>query len=774
MNEALRWLLDLDALRPGAQGVAFELQRSLPAWGWASVVLWSGVFAAWSYWRLEGSRAGRAALASVRALLLIALIVLACGPRLVERTETVERDWVIALVDRSGSLTVEDAPADGDTRTSRDEQLRASLRSAQPVWSSIADEREVVWLGFDAGVFDLEQTPDSGVPEVGDAAGLSTSVRTALDEALRRAAARPLSAVVVFSDGRSIDDPSRAAVRRLQAERVPVHVAPLGSEKPVGDVAIRRVESPRIAFVDDVAPVSVEVERVGAADGGIVRLIEKDTGRTLAERRLEPGEGEQRVTLTHRAVDPGRSVWVVEIIPEGADLIAGNNSAEVMIELVDRPMRVLFVDGYPRWEQRYLKNLLLRESSILSSSLLLAPDRRFIQEGDVELDALPDSPERWAEYDVVILGDVQPDVFTGPQLEQLRDHVAVRGGGLIWIAGPSATPSMWWDTPLADVLPISSSAGDPQPVREPVVMLPTTLAERLGALRLAADADSPWPEELSDPQTGWSQLRWAQRIDHSDLKPAAEPLALGAPIGDPRAATPIVISMRYGAGRSLYVATDEIWRWRYGRGELLPERFWLQLVRMLGRESLARSQREAALEVAPRRAGVDQPVRISVELLDQSLIDAGYGSIALRLRRDGAGDDADIELALRPEEGAGRASQRFGGVWTPAQDGAWTARVVEPGLSALGLEERIIVSRPDDELRSPEADHALLARLSEETGGRVFQPADMRDLPDALPNRQVTLVQERFETLWDTPLALIVVITLAATEWIGRKVLRLA
>lgn len=773
MNDALRWLLDLDSLAPGGANVALEFQRALPAWGWASVVLWSGAFAAWSYWRLEGARPARIALASLRTLLLITLVVLACGPRLVDRTETVERDWVVALVDRSASLTVEDAPADTGRR-SRDAQLRAALEASGQTWSGVAEDREVVWLGFDAGVFDLPRAPESGAPALEAPEGAATSLRSALDEALRRAAARPLSAVVLFSDGRSLDDPSRAAVRRLQAERVPVHVVPLGSERPVGDVALRRVESPRIAFVNDVAPVSVEIDRVGQTGGGVVRLVEKSTGRTLAEQRIEPGEGETAVTLTHNAIDAGRSTWVVEVIPEGADLIAGNNSAEVMIELVDRPMRVLYIDGYPRWEQRYLKNLLIREQSIVSSNLLLAPDRRFIQEGDVELDALPDSPERWADYDVVVLGDVQPDVFTRSQLEQLRDHVATRGGGLIWIAGPSATPSRWWDTPLADLLPIVSSAGSPGPIGVPVVMRPTQLAERTGALRLSDDAESGWPADLADPSVGWSQLRWAQRIDPSDLKPAAEPLAYADAPSARDAEWPLVVSMRYGAGRSLYVATDEIWRWRYGRGELLPERFWLQLVRMLGRESLARSQRDAALEVAPRRATVEQPVRISVELLDQSLIDAGFGSIALRIAREDAQGDSETELVLRPEEGAGRASQRFSAIWTPGESGVFVARVVEPGLTAMGLEERIVVSRPDDELRRPEADHALLARLSEETGGRVFEIDQLDELPRELPNRRVTLVQERFETLWDTPLALIIVISLAATEWIGRKVLRLA
>jgi hypothetical protein len=783
MNDFLARALDLDALRFGAENVRLGFERPMPGWAWFGMLAGCAVFAFWSYSRLTGAAWARMALATLRTLLLALLLVLFAGPQLVERTETTEQDWVLVLVDRSASMTVADATVDDDARAQRDAQLRAMLADSWPTWARMADERTVVWLGFDAGAYELAANPGSGLA-LAEPAGRRTDLASALDQALRRAAARPLAGVVVFSDGRSVDEPGRAALRRLQAERVPVHVMPLGSTEPIADFAVRRIEAPRSAFVDDITPVRALIERLGSGAGGAtLRLVDAATGITLDERRLDADDftpGGIEVALTHRAVDPGEADWRVEIVPDREDLIPGNNTAQARLELVDRPLRVLYVDGYPRWEQRYLKNLLIRERSVVSSNLLLAPNRRYQQESDVELQRLPVSIEEWAEYDVVVLGDVSPEVFSTVQLENLREHIATRGAGLLWIGGPGATPSAWAGGALADLLPFTGGVESVTPSTLGVIVEPATTSEAAGVLRLGDDIEDQWPASLRDPASGWSVLRWSQRLDVSALKPAATPLAW-AVVADDIGATdpeawPLVVSMRYGAGRTVFVGTDEIWRWRYGQGELLPERFWLQIVRLLGRESLSRSGKSAALVISPRRAELGQPVRVAVELLDQSLVDAAPSAIEVRLtRRPDAGEDPDaltgaIDLTLRPEQRGGRV---YAATWLPGEPGVWRAEVNESLLASLDLTDEAVVSHPDDELRSPETDHDLLARLADQTGGVVLQASDLDNLPALLPNRRQRIINEQTEALWDSPLALTLLLLLVTVEWVGRRLVRL-
>jgi hypothetical protein len=345
-------------------------------------------------------------------------------------------------------------------------------------------------------------------------------------------------------------------------------------------------------------------------------------------------------------------------------------------------------------------------------------------------------------------------------------------------------------------------------------MKATQIAERLGVLRLS---DTPemittpgsktprptwWPSRLSDPTTGWSRLWWAQQIEPSSLKPAAEVLAVAMPrasAATPALATadsPVVVTMRYGAGRVLYVGTDEIWRWRYGRGEFYPERFWVQSIRFLGRERVARAGKPAILEVTPERAEVERAVRIGVTLLDQSLVDAAPAGVRVRITRVGepgtrASDAVEqgvtsppTELTLTPEAssrpgspGASeiRATSRsLATTWIPTEPGAFRVEVIDSLLAGTPLQEVVQVWLPDDELRRPQADHERLDQLATATGGRTLAPGDLSDLAGALPKRGVRLAGEPdIETLWDTPLALLLVMLLLTLEWVGRRLIRL-
>jgi predicted pyridoxine 5'-phosphate oxidase superfamily flavin-nucleotide-binding protein len=61
------------------------------------------------------------------------------------------------------------------------------------------------------------------------------------------------------------------------------------------------------------------------------------------------------------------------------------------------------------------------------------------------------------------------------------------------------------------------------------------------------------------------------------------------------------------------------------------------------------------------------------------------------------------------------------------------------------------------------------------TGGETLAPEALASIgdPGFFPSRAVRRVIVERETLWDTPLALALLIVLAGTEWIGRRLMRL-
>ena len=220
-------------------------------------------------------------------------------------------------------------------------------------------------------------------------------------------------------------------------------------------------------------------------------------------------------------------------------------------------------------------------------------------------------------------------------------------------------------------------------------------------------------------------------------------------------------------------------------------------MRLLGRESVARSGRPAILEATPDRAVVDQPVRIQITLLDQSLADSAPTSLRVKVKREGAVElkpattpapaSEPVELTLTPENvdsgsiGTRKPGARvFATTWIPTESGRYRATTDDPTLISAGgaaedLTARIDVWQPDDEMRRPQTDHPLLAKLAEASGGRVLEPDKLAELPQLLPNRKLKLAGEpEIHTLWDTPLALLLAVLLLTCEWVGRRLLRMA
>ena len=750
----------------GAMGFVFE--RPMPGWAWFLVVIAAMAIGVWSYRRLSGStnrttRAMRGFLAGVRASVLVLAALLISGPSVRFERMRVERDRVEMLVDRSRSLAIEDAPAQGGARTSRDAQLSSLLAAARPTLDEIARAKELDYVGFAAGAFSLA-TEASG-PVLGEPTGERTDLDGAIRQSLARAAGRPVSAIVVYSDGRSATPVSPDTLRMLERDSVPVFTVALGADERVGDAAIVSSTVPPRAFVRDRVPVEVRVDRGGIAGKLEVRLVDVATGGELARRevpQVDGASGEQSVVLDGSFDAAGARTWRVELVSERADLVRENDARESSVEFIDRALRVLYVEGTSRWEYRYLKNLLLREKDVDSSIMLLSADRDFAQEGNMPIARLPRTKEEFAKYDLFILGDVPSGFFSPEQLTVIRGEVGERGAGLLWIAGERSTPASWDGTALADLFPfrpplaLETRAGLS-------MMKPTDAATRLGLLRLSDDDDG-WPDVFTDDALSWPRLRYMQSLPRAKLKPTAEVLAeaegSGAAAEEPSAA---IARMRFGAGEVVFVATDEIWRWRYGQGERYPERFWVPIVRLLARESIVQDDARAVLTASPARVAPGDSVMLSLRIADEETARQSPQVVPVEIR---AADGTPVARVDLPRDG-GEATAAF----PTERAGAFEAVAEDPAFGRVSAAFEVV--RQDDELRRGDTDHAALADLARRTGGRVLDAASFATLPSLLPQRARETDESISRTLWDTPFALAMLLVLLGIEWTGRRMLRL-
>lgn len=728
------------------------LRTTPPTWVLAIVVM-AIVGIAWaSYAGLRGTRSARAVLVTLRSISLCILTLLLLGPMIEWPRERTERDVVHVLLDRSASLGVRDErDADGGACT-REQALRRLLRD--PVWSAVTREHDVVWHGFASRMSDLP-SPDALSAAEGDRTLLSAS----LEQWLSRVGSRPVAAAILVSDGRSQDTLDEARVRALRAIAAPIHVIALGDPAGLADRRVDEIEHPQRAFPRDKVPVSVGIH---ASGGPPVRVALRDrsSGSTLDERTLEPDpSGVTRVTLTGDRADPGTASWEVVLLQEGGDADPSNDRRDVLVEFIDRPLRVLYLDGWPRWEFRYLKNLLLREKGMESSVMLMSADRDFAQEGTAPLARLPSTEREFAAFDVVIIGDLPGGFMDEGRQRILREQVARAGTGLLWIGGPRATPVSWRGTSLEDTLPFREIT-EPARWDEPVWLEPTDTALRSGLLQLG-DAGEPWPSVLGVDGAPWARLEWVQRLESKDLKPSVESWATVS-TGRKGSVAPAVVSMRFGAGTVAYVATDETWRWRHGSGETLPERFWIQMIRHLARQGLRGDAGAPLIEVDPPSAILDQPVRVTVD----GLGDAKLEQVVVEAEQVDTRETIDV--SLRPQ-GAGR----FSAAWSPPREGRWTLRAGRGSDWSSGTASLVVRSEQPEQMDT-RPDHALLKRIADATQGHLLRPDGITELAKWIPSRSEIVRQPIQRLLWDRWPVYALLAALLTAEWIGRRMLRLA
>jgi hypothetical protein len=776
MNQFLDWIFGFEAGTFGRPGTGIGFANHVPVWVVLCALLALGVLVSLSYKGLAGRAWTRFMLGSMRVLLLGLLIVLALGPQIERHRELVEPDRVIMLLDVSGSMNTPEILVDG-SRATRASQLNELLESNTEIIDQINSDSTIDLYTFSdrlqsSEVFAVEL---SGVQ---DRAG--TTLGGSMQRAINNAGTSPISGIVVFSDGRSHDEVPGALIESLISSGVPVISVPIGSVEPVRDASIGIVESPQAVFAEDRVPVRVQVNSDGYRDGEelTVELLDQATGRTLDSTTIVVGENENTngndgsfssADLSHQFADAGYKRMLVRIRPSDQiqDLIEENNQQAIELSVVSEPMRVLYIDGHPRWEYRYLKNLLMREQTIDATTMLIASDRRFIEEGQPINGPIPDTLEAWEPFDVVVLGDIRSDLFSESQLSTLKEHIETKGCGLLWIAGEGSTPSSWSSSELSSLLPYvsgkSDSISNQSQQDSPSVMSLTSEAVRIGML-VSDEGDL---SEVSDPSTGWSILRWTHTISDEDLKPGISVLARGDNLenGESRA---LVTSMRYGSGQVGYVGTDEIWRWRYGRGEDLPEQFWLPMIRTLARGTIARRAAPASLVIAPEQISPGDDVRISLELFDSAVLEGLPGQIDARIRpMSASGSEINIQLN-------GNTNRRSG-LWTPNEPGMYTLSTQHPLIGSEPISRVLRVHASWDESVNPNTNHAYLESLSQRTDGQVLQNDELAELPDLLPNRtRITTLPPETTAMWDRPIVLILLVMLLSIEWIGRRILRLA
>lgn len=802
MNAVLEWLLGLEAIRLDRDApLLLRWSNDVPGWVIFCLTLTVVVFLALVYRRERTTAVRRVVLAAVRACALALVIAVLCGPALVLQRNRTEHSFVALAIDTSLSMATEDEAggADAGTMSAADDDDTAAAsrmdqkmsRLARVVDSAlsgstnaldvIAERNALQLFGFAGDVEPLAFAPrSSDTSAVQEAArslvadGSHSDVAGAIRKVIERSGGRRLAAIVLATDGRATTSSRlRDAIDLARARQVPVFPIPVGSPDPVRDIEVGALLADEAVFVKDLVAVEVPLSLTGARDvvETTARLIDERTGEVLAEERVQiDPSADSPLELRTKPKERGTLSLRVEVDPIEGERTTENNSGRIVVRVLDNRVRVLYVEAYPRYEYRYLKNALLREETVELSVLLLDADERFVQEGTNPIRRFPETPEELNRFDVILFGDVDPRGawLSEMQMRLLLDFVGNSGGGFGLVAGERAAPQRFLGTPLERLLPVrlASDLGDRGGESGSSGFLPklTPDGERSGMLRFSEERSESERMVRALPELFWIARTAGAKpgatvlLEHSTLR------TIGGPM-------PLMVLGRYGAGRIFFQATDDTWRWRRHRGETLHDTFWVQVVRELMRGSRIAQDRRLILRTDRRTYEYGQAVGVVAEVLDAELLGALGSSMRASLSAEGAPGVSAAEERTFELSRLGESSAMFESAVVPPSPGTWVIRA--EGVDRLPGEPTssvtIRVEAPNVETRRIEADVAALQRVADGTGGRMLNVSNLPAELALLPDRSVQIPDDVVEPLWDSRLTLALFTLLIGTEWVLRK-----
>jgi uncharacterized membrane protein len=605
-----------------------------------------------------------------------------------------------------------------------------------------------------------------------EAIGAQTRLGDGVRQVLTELRGAPPSAIVLLSDGQTTEGESLSKAAELASRKgVPLFTVGLGSPEPARDLELTELLVDDVVFVDDAVRFQAKLSAKGfQGQKVVVRLKEREPDSTdpKSDRELEtkeldaPRDGQpERIELVHRPKTTGERTFIVEVEPRPREIQTDNNRIERVVNVRKEKLKVLYLDSEPRYEFRYLKNYLERDETIDLNVVLLSSDTEYSEQDRSALPTFPASKEDLFAYDVVIVGDADTSYLSQSQMQSLVQFVTEKGGGVLFIAGELFYPQGYRGTPLELLFPVElGDASNPTAVGTPVERYRPELTVEGRSNPIFRLGDN----EVASMQI-WNQLPelyWY--LEAPRKKPAAQVLAEHPTVIGPEGRLPLIVYQFLGAGKVMFHAFDDTWRWRFRVGDRYFGRFWVQTIRFMARSRLV-GNRQAEIQTDRRRYQRGQPIQIRVRFPNPGLVPTG-DEVTVQVERKGQGPR---KLTLKVVSGTRNV---FEGALPQAGEGEYQLRLLPP--PALDPNRPVTadfrVDPPISEREHTEMNQAELIRAATASGGKFYTPLIADSLLKDLPKpSKVPLDTDPPIPLWNTWPVLAVFLTLITMEWVLRK-----
>jgi uncharacterized membrane protein len=739
----------------------FVLLSAWPAWLLlVLIVALAGGLALLVRWRLPNAapklRSWRAwVLWGIQSTFIALVLLLLWQPAMTIAALNSQQNIIAVVVDDSRSMAIADSG--GKTREA------AALGALQDGVLSGLQKR------FQTRIYRL----GSGVTRVdGLNAIQATEAATHIGDGLKQLATEtsdlPVGAILLLSDGgqntAGMGDSGIGvdALQALRNRRLPVHTIGFGSPEHAHDVELENVSVAANAVANARLAAAVSFTQYGYA-GQKAAVTVRDGDKTVAVREVTLGANGalQTEPLFFSAGAAGAKSLQFAIEPLAGEENLKNNMMARPVLVSDAKRRILYVEGEPRWEFKFIRRAEENDPTVQLVSMLRTSENKIYRQGISDpkelADGFPVRPEDLFGYAGIIIGSIDADYFTPLQRELLREYVDRRGGGVLFLGGRSSlSDGGWGASSMNELLPVFLPAGHNTFHRNSVTVGLTT-----------EGMDSPITRLLDDPTKNadrWKKLTYlADYQDAGSPKPGATVLAQ-MNVGHRK--LPLLITQSYGHGRTAIMATGGTWRWQMSEalGDPSHDLFWQQLLRWLVTDSP--STVSASM---PTRTLIDEGhVQLSAQVRDRQFQPAGDAHVTAHIVGP-AGANALVEFTPSQD-----TPGLYQAEWTAEKPGAYLAEVTAEPASRQSQElgrDVLTFQREDGAAENfhTEQNRPLLEQLASQTGGRYWKISELKDLPRDISYSEAGISVRSTKELWSMPIVFMLLLGLPITEWLLRR-----
>ncbi|HEY6389630.1 MAG TPA: glutamine amidotransferase [Bryobacteraceae bacterium] len=732
---------------------SFVLLGQWPVWALTMALVAAAAGLGWTIWSRRNviapsMRGARTAVVWLLETLLVCLLLfLLWQPALSIATLRPQQNIVAVVIDDSKSMaTVEDGQ-------SRKDQVLKTLNGG--LIKSLQSKFQVRLYRLGDHLERIEKL------EQLNATSPATHIGDNLKEVLADSATLPIGAVVLLSDGAdNTGGINLETISEIKRQRIPIHTVGFGQEQMAHDIEVTDVLLPSRSLAKSRLEAQVSFHQLGF-NNGKAKLAVRESGKVLASRDITlKGEGPaQTESILFNAGDAGVKNLEFSIDPLSDEENKQNNKQTRVLNVDGAKPGVLYMEGEPRWDYKFIRRAVEDDKNIELTSIVRTTQNKLLTQAppnaNAELkDGFPTKVETLFAFQGLIFGSVEANYFTPAQQELIQQFVDRRGGGVLFLGGRASLADGGYDKPpFSDLLPVHLPNHKNTFHREPASPELTAAGRESLIARIDENPDSN--------VNRWKKLPYLMNYQEAGVpKPGALTLA-EMTVGGRK--LPLLVTQKYGRGRTAVFATGGDWRWQMLQPleDMSHELFWRQMLRWLVSDTPTRVVGSTARPVLFD----DGRSHLRAEVRDTTYLPTSDAQVEARiLGPDGAVQSAEMHPDPL-EQGAYSAD------WDAGRPGSYVVELTaRRGQQELGRD--VVTLRRENGVAENfhlEQNRDLLEKLATQTGGRYYRPKDAAKLGDDISYSDAGITVRETKDLWDMPIVFFMALLLCCAEWLLRR-----